>query len=193
MIMSKDFASAFSALRPTRSGFCPGYPGSFAARNMPEPHHAEAPDDRYAQGFSDGYAAGLTRRAEDDRAVEQLEKALRAIRPEPADDLGILIAETVQRLVRQVVADCPISPDEVLQRAQRAAALIAKEDAATVLHLHPEDAKLLPAEIAGLTIVPQFDLARGDIVIPCAAGTIEDRISQKLAALEAALGLGEGA
>ncbi len=190
--MSKDFATPFSTLRPVRSGFCPGYPGSFPTRDMPEPHHAEAQDDRFAQGFADGFAAGLARRSEDDRAADRLEKALLTLRPEPADDLGTLIAETVQRLVRQVVADCPISSHEVLQRAQRAAALIAKEDAATVLHLHPEDAKLLPAEIAGLTIIPQPDLARGDIVIPCAAGTIEDRISQRLAALEAALGLGEG-
>lgn len=190
--MSKDFATPFSTLRPVRSGFCPGYPGSFPTRDMPDPHHAEAQDDRYAQGFADGFAAGLARRSEDDRAVERLEKALLACRPEPTDDLGTLIAETVQRLVRQVVGDCQIAPDDLLQRAQRAATLIAKEDAATVLHVNPEDAKLLPAEIAGLAIVPQPDLARGDIVIPCAAGTIEDRISQRLAALEAALGLGDG-
>jgi flagellar assembly protein FliH len=192
MIMSKNFAIPFSALRPVRSGFCPSYPGSFTSRDMPEPHHAEAQDDRYAQGFADGLAAGLARRTEDDRAADRLEKALLSLRSEPAEDLGTLIAETVQRLVRQVVADCPISPDEILQRAQRAAALIAKEDAATLLYLHPEDAKLLPAEIAGLTIVPQPDLERGDVVIPCAAGTIEDRMSQRLAALEVALGLGDG-
>lgn len=187
--MSEAVAVPFSALRPASSPFRAGLgsTGGFARAGAPA---ASGPKDDYARGYADGIADAEARFAEDAGAAEKIRTAIAQLRAEPSEELGLYIAEAVSHLVRGIVGETQITPEEITRRAKAAAALIADNDAATAIRLHPDDAAIVGANVGEVAVIAEPGLLRGDILVDCASGTIEDGNALRLAALDAALGLG---
>ncbi len=190
MTMSEVVAIPLGAIRPTNSPFRAGLdtPGGFNRPTAPAP---AAPRDDYARGFADGVAEAEGRAAQDARAAGLIQQSIIQLRAEPSEELGLYIAEAVSHLVRQIVGATQITPEEIIRRAHAAAAQIAENDAASAIRLHPDDAALVGTTVGAITVIAEPALRRGDILVECAAGTIEDGNALRLAALDAALGLGE--
>jgi flagellar biosynthesis/type III secretory pathway protein FliH len=188
--MSEVVAIPLGAIRPVNSPFRAGLDtqGGFTQTTAAS---TLAPRDDYARGYIDGAAEAEARAAQDNRAGDLIQQAITQLRAEPSEELGLYIAEAVSHLVRQIVGETQITPEEITRRAQAAAALIAENDAATAIRLHPEDAALVGSSIGAVSVVPEPGLLRGDVLVECAAGTIEDGNALRLAALDAALGLGD--
>lgn len=188
--MSEVVAVPLTQLRPVSSPFRAGLFGNGAVRPAPAAN-ANPPQDRYAMGFADGEAAADERHAGDREAADRIVAAIARLRAEPAEDLGRHLAETVSRLVREIVGETNVTSDEITRRAHAAAALLAESDAASAVRLHPDDAALVGADVSGIAIIPDAGLMRGDVIVDCASGTVEDGNALRLAALDASLGLGE--
>lgn len=186
--MSEVMTVPFSALRPVSSPFRAGIGGSGDVSRAHKSASSE-PQDAYARGYADGLADAEARLGDNDAAAEKIRAAIAELRAEPSEELGLYIAEAVSHLVRGIVGDTQISPEEVSRRAHAAAALIAENDAATAIRLHPDDAALVGATVGQIAVISEPGLLRGDILVECAAGTIEDGNGLRLAALDAALGL----
>jgi len=86
----------------------------------------------------------------------------------------MLLAETVDRLVRQIAGEVEIDGLSLLTRAKAAAALIGEATQPARLKVHPDDLVLF--EDCDLDIPVEGDLAleRGAIMIETADGWIED-------------------
>ncbi len=186
--MSEVIAIPLGAIRPVSSPFRAGFDSDsgFATRATP----SMALQDDYARGFADGQAEAAARFGDDAAAADSIRQAIAQLRAEPSEELGLYIAEAVSHLVRQIVGETQTTPEEITRRAQAAADLIAENDAATAIRLHPADAALVGATVGAVSVIPEPALLRGDILVECAAGTIEDGNALRLAALDAALGFG---
>lgn len=187
--MSDPQTVSLGAIRPVSSPFRAGLgtQGGFtrtAAAATPAPH------DDYARGFADGAAEVEAKLTDNNRAAEHIRQAIAQLRAEPSEELGLYIAEAVSHLVRGIVGETQITPEEITRRAKAAAALISENDAATAIRLHPDDAAMVGPDVGNIAVIPEPALLRGDILVDCAAGTIEDGNNLRLAALDAALGLG---
>lgn len=187
--MSDIVAIPFSALRPVSSPFRAGL-GSASDFAPMAPATAKGLQDDYARGYADGLADAAARLGDDAGAAEKIRTAIAQLRAEPSEELGLYIAEAVSHLVRGIVGETQITPEEITRRAKAAAALIADNDAATAIRLHPEDAAIVGQTVGEIAVIAEPGLLRGDILVDCASGTIEDGNALRLAALDAALGLG---
>jgi len=118
--------------------------------------------------------------------MQQLVAGLEALRPEPPAMLAGLIAETVGRLVRQIVGAAPVDAELLLARAEAAAALVIDETRPR-LRLCPADhARLADAGLA-IDLFSDAALAPGTILIETQDGWIEDGPQAGLARLAAQL------
>lgn len=185
-----------AAAASPRHGFVPG---SFTRISVPatidclpdNDFAVEPPNaiDDYGLGYENGRKA-----SEDAFSVERtallalLEKA-NALRPEPSEELALLIGETVYRLVSDIVGQVEIDRECLARRASAAVAIIAECDNARILYLNPDDVALLDGFETSLTIVADPSLPRGDLRIDCSAGWIEHGTSLYLEALRSELGL----
>jgi flagellar assembly protein FliH len=155
--------------------------GGFAADNdedaLPmtaEQARARMEEEAFAAGHAEGRReAELDYEAERD-ALARLAQSLQVLRPEPANALALLLAETVDRLVREVVGQVEIDANALLARAQQAAALVARDVEPTKLRAHPDD--IVHLERGALSVALEADpaLARGSIVLETGHGWIED-------------------
>src|SRR5690606_3212148 len=102
-----------------------------------------------------------------------------------------MIAETVERLVRQIVAAAPIDAAWLTAQAETAAAMIAECDKARTLWVHPADAALLVDSPLKLPVEADPSMMRGTVRIETSAGWIEHGRSVYLDELRAALGRAE--
>jgi len=165
-----------------RSGF---RPLSFApAAEVPPPvgeHPAEQDeDDPFARGLAEGQLLALLAAAE-------------ALQDEPSEELAQLIAATVERLVRQIVAAAPINPEWLCAQAETAAAMVADADKARTLWVHPDDAALLADCPLTLAVEGDPAMVRGTIRLETSTGWIEHGRAVYLDELRAALGEGVAA
>lgn len=187
--MSDVVAVPLGAVRPVSHPFRAGLDtGAGFARAAAS--SVSVPRDDYARGFADGAAEAEAHREAEVEAAEKIRAAITLLRTEPSEELGLYIAEAVSRIVHQIVGETQISPEEIIRRAQAAAAHIAETDSATAIRLHPGDAALVGPAVGTIAVIPEPGLLRGDVLIDCATGTIEDGNALRLAALDAALGLG---
>ena len=187
--MSEVVTVPFSALRPISSPFRAGL-GSTGDFTRMAPTAPKGPQDDYARGYADGVADIEARMGDDAKAAEKIRTAIAHLRAEPSEELGLYIAEAVSHLVRRIVGETQITAEETTRRAKAAAALIADNDAATAIRLHPDDAAIIGSSVGEIAVIAEPGLLRGDILVECASGTIEDGNALRLAALDAALGLG---
>jgi flagellar assembly protein FliH len=140
-----------------------------------------------AQGFAAGMEAGRREADEERAAIRTLAASLQALRAEPTQGLGMMIAATVERLLHQVVGEVEVCPATLIDRAQAAAALIGDEVRPAVLRLNPADlARLDPSE---LPVAAEADamLSPGELRLETANGSIEDSPGLRLERLRVAL------
>lgn len=143
--------------------------------------------DSFAQGFEEGRRTVQLEFADERAALAQLAQSLEALRPEPTNALAALLAETVERLVRQIVGSAEIDAVLLQNRAEEAAALIGEEVEPARLLLHPDDVPLLSAARIPVDLAADPSLTRGSIVLECGEGWIEDGPAIRLDRLRAAL------
>jgi flagellar assembly protein FliH len=172
--------------RMTDSGFRP-----MAAMAPMVATEAPSPEvDLYATGFAAGQQMATESFAIERAGLMQLIASAEALRPEPSEELAVLISEAVERLVRQIIGNAPIDRDWLGAHAKRAADMVAECDAARTMWVHPDDLELIDSNQIGLTLMPDPAAQRGSIRIDCSSGWIEHGTALYLEELRSELGLG---
>lgn len=149
---------------------------------------AELADDPFARGLIEGQRAAEAAFAVERHQLLALIAATEALQDEPSEELAQLIAETVERLVRQIVEAAPIDAAWLQAQAEAAAALVADCDKLRTLWAHPDDAALLADCPLPLAVDADASMARGTVRIETSAGWIEHGRAVYLDELRAALG-----
>jgi len=181
------FTHANTGFRPRegKDGFTPG--NDTGAPVTPEQERARIQEEAFALGCAEGRKTVEAEFAAERDALGRLAESLAVLRPEPANALALLLAETVDRLVRQVVGEVDIDANLLLARANEAARLVGKDVEPTMLRAHPDD--IVHLEAARLEIPLQADpsLPRGSIILETGHGWIEDGPAIRLDRLRAEL------
>ncbi len=153
----------------------------------PEQERLRARSDAHAQGVAEGRRTVEAEFAAERDALLRLVGALEVLKPEPTNALALLLAETVDRLVREVVGEVEIDANRLLARARAAAELIGENVEPSKLRAHPDDIPYLaPAELE-IALQPDPALPRGALVLETGHGWIEDGPEIRLERLRAAL------
>ena len=171
--------------RAGSDGFAPGNDREGPVTAAQE--RARLQEEAFALGCEEGRKTVEAEFAAERDALGRLAESLSVLRPEPANALALLLAETVDRLVRQVVGEVEIDGQLLIARAQAAALLIGKDVAPSLLRAHPDDISYL--EAADLAVPLQADpaLSRGSLVLETGHGWIEDGPAVRLDRLRAEL------
>lgn len=181
--------------RPQSGGFSPFSNG---VRNTRMPARAasasSAPNDTdaFQKGFEAGERAAAETISAERESFKRLVESASAFQPEPSEELAALIAETVCRLVEEIVGRAVIDEQKLAERAAAAALLISECDANRTLFAHPDDVAFLQSSAIALDIKPDPAIKRGGLRIDCSAGWIEHGSSLYLEALRAQLGIERG-
>ena len=145
----------------------------------------------YASGFAQGFEQGRQSVEEqliDERAaMARMAESLQVLQPEPTNTLALLLAETVDRLVRQIVGNVEVDGALLKARAEAAAALIGAETEPARLRVNPDDVQLLEGARIPVEIVGDAAIARGSLLLETGAGWIEDGPAVRLDRLRAEL------
>lgn len=173
---------------PVRRGFQPRHFES-AAASTASPVGYKAQDD-FSVGFAEGQRLAQEMFAQERAALQALIANAEALQSEPSEELAVLIANAVERLVTQITGQ--IVPDKAWLEGQvaRAVELIQETDAQRRLRLHPDDAALLADANPGCAIVPDASLRRGEIRVECSTGWVEQGVPVNLARLRTELSVG---
>jgi flagellar assembly protein FliH len=154
---------------------------------MAEQEALSATADAYSKGYEEGRRTAELEFAAERDAVARLAEALDALRPEPTNALALLLAETVDRLVREIVGSVDVDATLLLARARAAAELIGENVEPSKLRLHPEDAVLLADADLQITVQADATLQRGTVLLETGHGWIEDGPAVRIERLRAAL------
>ena len=146
----------------------------------------------YAQGLEDGQRLAECEFEAERSQFKALIASASALLPEPSEELAVLISETVERLVTEIVGSAPIDRDWLATHARRAAALVAQCDSARTMWLNADDIALIEACEIGLPLMVDENAARGTIRIDCSASWIEHGTALYLEELRSELGLKGG-
>lgn len=141
----------------------------------------------FAQGFEEGRNAVEEMVAEERAGIAALAASLEVLKPQPSQALAMLLSETVERLVRQIMGTVEIDRDTLIERAEKAAELIGEEAGPMRLRLHPEDLELLSDAALDTPLLADHNLPRGTIRLENDEGWIEDGPEARLERLRAAL------
>ncbi|WP_162806713.1 FliH/SctL family protein [Sphingosinicella terrae] len=152
-----------------------------------EQERLRAEAEAYARGYEEARQSAEAEMANERQALARLAESLEVLRPEPTNALALLLAETVDRLVREIVGEVEIDGARLLARARAAAELIGEHVEPSKLIVHPDDMALLapaglPVELAG-----DPDLPRGTLILETGHGWIEDGPVVRLERLRAEL------
>src|SRR4051812_44761661 len=181
------FTHANAGFRPRagKDGFAPG--NDSGGPVTAEQERARIREEAFALGCEEGRQTVEAEFAAERDALGRLAESLAVLRPEPANALALLLAETVDRLVRQVAGEVDIDADLLLARANEAAQLVGKDVEPTRLRAHPDDIIYLEAGYLEVPLHPDPTLTRGAIVLETGHGWIEDGPAVRLDRLRAAL------
>jgi flagellar assembly protein FliH len=174
-------------LRRGESAFRPRPAAAFGLADDDFDGAGDGEADAYAQGYADARATIEKELAAERDALAQLASSLEVLKPEPTGALALLLAETVDRLVRQVIGEVEIDGQALLARAREAAELIGKDTEPSLLRCHPEDAALLETAALDVELVADPAVARGALVLETGHGWIEDGPAVRLERLRIAL------
>lgn len=147
-------------------------------------------DDPFALGLAEGQRLAEAAFVAERHQLLALLAAAEALQDEPSEELAQLIAETVERLVRQIVEAAPIDAIWLQAQAETAAAMVADADKARTLWVHPEDAALLADCPLTLAIESDPAMVRGTVRLETSTGWIEHGRAVYLDELRTALGTG---
>lgn len=148
----------------------------------------ELADDPFARGLIEGQRVAETAFAVERGQLLALIAGAEALQDEPSEELAQLIAETVERLVRQIVESAAIDAEWLKSQAEIAASMVAEADKARTLWVNPADAALLMDSAIALPIEADASMVRGTVRIETSAGWIEHGRAVYLNELHAALG-----
>jgi flagellar assembly protein FliH len=148
-------------------------------------------DDPFARGLAEGQRIAEAAFVAERHQLLALLANAEALQDEPSEELAQLIAETVERLVRQIVVTAPIDADWLQAQAETAAAMVADADKARTLWVHPDDAALLADCPLMLAVESDPAMMRGTIRLETSSGWIEHGRAVYLDELRTALGTGE--
>ncbi len=166
-------------------------PWGDAERRAPKPKPEYDPEgdraEAYAQGYEEGRRTSELEMAADRAAMADLMDALEVLHPQPTNALALLLAETVDRLVRQICGQVEVDGELLTARCQAAAALIGTEVAPARLRLHPEDLPLVDPTRLRVALVGDETVERGSLVLETGQGWIEDGPAVRLDRLRAEL------
>lgn len=143
--------------------------------------------DAFAQGFEAGRRTVEMEVAAERDAITRLAENLQILEPQPTNALAVLMAEAVERLVRQIVGQVDIDKDMLMERAERVAAMIGEDVEPGRLRVHPDDAALLSPARLPVAILGDASLERGTLLLETGEGWIEDGPAVRLERLRAAL------
>lgn len=143
--------------------------------------------EAFAEGFERGRETLAMEMAGERAAVADLIRAAESLRPEPHGPLATILAETVTRLVKQVVGEVTVDTDMLKARAEAIAELVTVEAGPARLRLHPDDMARLAGCDFGIPATADHHLAQGTIVLETGEGWIEDGPQIRLARLRAQL------
>ena len=130
------------------------------------------------RAFADGYAEGrrtLEKEVDAEReAVARLAEMLEQYRPEPPAELARLLAETVDRLVRQIVGEVVIDSTLLDKRVGVVAKLIADAAQPRRMRLHPDDIQRLRGADLDVEIIADASMLPGSVFVETGTGWVED-------------------
>jgi flagellar assembly protein FliH len=155
--------------------------------NVPVDMACQVEEIAFARGVAEGRRLAEAEFAAERHAIAQLAATLPALKPEPTLPLALLLAETVDRLVREIVGEVDIDALKLLGRAKAAAALIGEATQPARLRVHPDDAALLREAALEVAVEPDAGLERGAVLIETADGWVEDGPAIRLERLRAEL------
>ena len=141
----------------------------------------------FAEGFERGRQAVEEALVEERAAMTRMAESLTVLQPEPTNALAFLLAETVDRLVRQIVGAVEVDGALLASRVEAAAALIGAETEPSRLRVNPEDVHLLDGARIPVEIVGDPTLMRGSLALETGSGWIEDGPAVRLDRLRAEL------
>ena len=160
-------------------------------RRAPKPRPEYDPEgdkaEAYAQGFEEGRRTSELELAADRAAMADLMDALEVLQPQPTNALALLLAETIDRITRQICGMVAIDAELLTERCQSAAALIGAEMGPARLRLHPEDVPLVDPKRLRVPLVADDTITRGNLVLETGQGWIEDGPAVRLERLRAEL------
>lgn len=181
-------------IRPSGNSFRPwvgdsdtGAPASNDGAFAAEDPAVQREEEAYLRGLADGRRTVEAEVAAERNAIAQLAEALQGLKPEPTLPLAMLLAETVDRLVREVIGEVEIDGIRLLARAKAAAALIGEATQPARLKVHPDDAAILAEAQLEVEIEADAALPRGTVLLETADGWIEDGPAVRLDRLRAEL------
>jgi flagellar assembly protein FliH len=143
--------------------------------------------EAFAEGWEEGRRTVELELAAEREALARLAESLAVLRPEPTNALALLLAETVERLVRQIVGSVEVDGALLTARAEAAAALIGEETEPARLRINSQDLPLIEAARIPVEIVADDHVERGGLVLETGQGWIEDGPSIRLERLRARL------
>lgn len=130
--------------------------------------------DAFSEGFNEGRRTVEMEIAAERHAIARLAEVLEQYRPEPPQALAELLAETVDRLVRQIVGEAVIDQSMLEMRVGHVAGIIAEATAPVRMRLHPDDLDRLGNARLDLEMVGDPALLPGSIIVDTGTGWIED-------------------
>jgi len=141
----------------------------------------------YADGLNEGRRLAMIEMEEERAALQRLAVSIECLNPQGSDGLAAMLANSVKRLVTQIVGEVEINADTLLERTQAVAAMIAEETAPSRLRLHPTDVVRLNGANIAVELVGDPLLAPGTIVLDTGTGWVEDGPHVRLEKLRAHL------
>jgi flagellar assembly protein FliH len=141
----------------------------------------------YADGLNEGRRLAMIEMEEERAALQRLAAGLECLNPQGSDGLAAMLANTVKRLVTQIVGEVEINPETLRERTQAVAAKIAEETAPARLRLHPTDVVRLQGANIAVELIGDPLLAPGTIVLDTGTGWVEDGPHVRLEKLRAQL------
>ena len=145
-------------------------------------------EDPFALGLAEGQRLAEAAFVAERHQLLALLAGAEALQDEPSEELAQLIAETVERLVRQIVDMAPIDAEWLQAQAETAAAMVADADKARTLWVHPEDAALLADAPLAMAVESDPAMMRGTVRLETSTGWIEHGRAVYLDELRTALG-----
>ncbi|MCJ8156350.1 FliH/SctL family protein [Sphingomonas sp. LaA6.9] len=130
--------------------------------------------DAFSEGFNEGRRTVEMEVAAERQAIARLVETLEQYRPEPPQMLAEMLAETVDRLVRQIVGEVVIDRAMLETRVDHVAGIIAEAAAPARMRLHPDDVARLGNIRLELDLVADPALIPGSVIVETATGWIED-------------------
>lgn len=143
--------------------------------------------EAFAQGYDEGQRVLCEAIAAERAALADLAAGLEAMKPQSTAALGHMLAETVDRLVRQIVGEVAIDTATLQARCVAAVQLIGDETAPSRLRLSPADAERLAGVALPVPIVADRNVAPGTVLLETALGWVEDGPEARLDQLRVAL------